>query len=457
MSIISATQTHDTLAGAAGDDNITGSRGGDLIDGAAGDDTIDGGAANLDPVGGGDTIHGGEGFDLITGRSGGLIYGEAGGDTVHAYGDALFIVDGGGGDDLIVGQDADVIASYLSAADGVHVSLQASGGQTVGGGMGADTLQGVVGLIGSHYGDTLTGAAVLDYSGGVLVGGDGDDSLTGGAGASNLTPGAGADTVVGQGGASVNYGDFTVDGDVLVHGADSGLTVDLAVSGPQAIGGGMGVDTLINIQGVYGGAYADTLSGTDGGNVLYGGDGGDSLDGRGGDDSLDGGAGNDVLLGGAGDDQLSAGDGDNLAAGGDGADRIFVGTGFSIVNGNAGDDTLNGSFTREAIGHWLRGGQGDDSIVGGAGADFISGDRGDDTVSGGLGADTFHSFSGAGLDRIMDFHQAEGDRVLLDAGTAYTVSQAGDNVVIDLGGGDMVQLMATQLSSLSPGWLVVGG
>ena len=70
----------------------------------------------------------------------------------------------------------------------------------------------------------------------------------------------------------------------------------------------------------------------------------------------------------------------------------------------------------------VRGGQGDDLVLGGDGNDYVSGDRGSDTIIGGLGADTFHSFGGAGVDRVTDFRLADGDRVLLDPGTTYTLA-----------------------------------
>lgn len=78
------------------------------------------------------------------------------------------------------------------------------------------------------------------------------------------------------------------------------------------------------------------------------------------------------------------------------------------------------------------------------------------TLSGGPGADTFHSFAGAGIDRVIDFNAAEGDRVQLDPGTSYTVAQQGADVVIDLGNGDEMILQNVQLSSLPSGWIFTG-
>lgn len=101
----------------------------------------------------------------------------------------------------------------------------------------------------------------------------------------------------------------------------------------------------------------------------------------------------------------------------------------------------------------LRGGQGDDMIFGGAGNDWLSGDLGHDTLTGGSGADIFHTFSGAGVSVVTDFNAAEGDRVMVDPGNTYTVSQVGADVHVDMTGGGEMILQNTQLSSLPGGWI----
>ncbi|MDB5418108.1 MAG: hypothetical protein JWP50_1527 [Phenylobacterium sp.] len=254
-------------------------------------------------------------------------------------------------------------------------------------------------------------------------------------------------------------------------------------------------DTLGALMGVFGGA--DSLTGSIGNDTLAGFAGADSLSGGAGDDLLNGGpainglgAGDNTISGGAGNDTIGAFDGTNYLRGDDGNDSIQGGAGFDDINGNKGDDTIDGGAAGGADwlvggqgadmivahkglnilygnlgndtlvggtgGDLMRGGQGDDSIVGGSGPDWISGDRGNDTITGGGGADIFHTFNGAGTDRVLDFHIAEGDRVQLDAGTTYTVSQVGADTVIDLGAGDKMVLVGVQLSTLTPGW-VFGG
>jgi len=62
---------------------------------------------------------------------------------------------------------------------------------------------------------------------------------------------------------------------------------------------------------------------------------------------------------------------------------------------------------------------------------------------------------------VLDFHYAEGDRVQLDPGTTFTVSQVGADTVIDMGaspGGSPNQmiLVGVTLSSLPSDWIFLG-
>jgi serralysin len=221
------------------------------------------------------------------------------------------------------------------------------------------------------------------------------------------------------------------------------------------------------IENVRAGSGDDTVTGNAAGNSLVGGAGSDRIFGATGDDTIDGGAagalgnylrgdeGNDSLAGGAnfddangnmGNDTVSTAAGDDYCVGGKDNDLLFGGDDYDLVYGNLGDDTCNGDAGNDIV----RGGQGNDLCAGGLGDDFVSGDRGDDTLSGGAGADVFHSFAEAGIDRVTDFSVAEGDRVQLDPGTAFTVSQAGADTVITMSGGQVV-LVGVAMSSLPPG------
>jgi len=174
------------------------------------------------------------------------------------------------------------------------------------------------------------------------------------------------------------------------------------------------------------------------------------LRGDAGHDSIAGGSGFDDINGNMGNDTASGGLGDDWVVGGKDSDSLSGNAGVDLVYGNLGADTCDGGAGNDVV----RGGQQNDVVLGGAGADFVSGDRGDDTMAGGTGADTFHSFKEAGLDRVTDFHLAEGDRVLLDPGTQYTVAQLGADTVITMTDGGQMVLANVQLSSLSSGWIL---
>ena len=186
--------------------------------------------------------------------------------------------------------------------------------------------------------------------------------------------------------------------------------------------------------GASAGDASDYLRGDDGNDQIWGGFAFDDINGNMGDDTLSGGLGDDWVVGGK-DNDRQAGD-----AGGD------------IVWGNLGNDTLDGGDGADQV----RGGMGDDTLTGGAGNDFVSGDRGNDTVAGGAGADLIHGSQDAGIDRVVDFSLAEGDRVLLDPGTTYTLSQVGADTVIDMGAGHQMILVGVQLSTLPPGSIFLG-
>jgi len=171
-----------------------------------------------------------------------------------------------------------------------------------------------------------------------------------------------------------------------------------------------------------------------------------------GNDLIRGGAARDSLQGNQGDDSLHGGAGDDIVVGGKDNDQQFGEDGDDIVWGNLGNDTIDGGDGNDQV----RGGQGDDVVGGGAGNDFVSGDRGNDTITGGPGADIFHDSQDAGIDRVLDFSLAEGDKVMLDPGTTYTVSQVGADTVIDMGSGNQMILVGVQASSLPAGTIFLG-
>jgi serralysin len=469
MAIITASRYRDTLVGTADADSIMGSAGPDYVTGGPGDDTIVGSDSYSEwytP----DVLRGGGGNDLVSApyNYGALLFGDNGDDTLSGSAvmpnQQFVALEGGPGNDLINGNAApgeQIVVSYVTATGGVSVNLSITTPQSVGGGAGVDTLRQLGGVLGSAHDDVISGGDTPT----LIFGGAGDDRLQAGSGGGTIRGDQGNDTMIGGSGVDwVSYADSILAEPEFAYlpsfRAAAGVRVDLAASTAQEVGAGFGSDLLISIDGVEGTRFSDTLMGDGRDNSLMGGAGDDWLEGREGADSLSGHNGADTLLGGAGNDTLSDVMGPGHLEGGDGND-VITGGGLAlpipagalaaaVANGNAGADTLSGfDFT-----DWLRGGKGDDSISGGGGNDFLSGDRGDDTISSGAGADILHSFAGAGLDRILDFDAAAGDRVQLLAGTSHTLRQEGADTIVDLGGGDMVVLVGVQLSALPAGWLL---
>jgi serralysin len=247
-------------------------------------------------------------------------------------------------------------------------------------------------------------------------------------------------------------------------------TIDLRAGFFSSVGGLTGNVSIaqnVTVENAIGGSGADSITGNIAANSIQGGAGADTVMAGAGNDSIDGGSGTSYLRGEDGDDSISGGssfddsngnmgadtihgnDGDDFSVGGKDNDLLFGDAGGDIVWGNLGNDTCDGGDGADQC----RGGQGDDSVTGGAGDDFISGDRGNDTVAGGAGADIFHTSQDAGIDRVLDFHLAEGDRVMVDPGTIYTVSQSGADTVIDMGAGNQMILVGVSMTSLTGAWI----
>jgi Ca2+-binding RTX toxin-like protein len=317
--------------------------------------------------------------------------------------------------------------------------------------------------------------------------GEGDDLLAGGGGDDSLQGNAGADQVRGDEGADLLYGG---QGDDVVFGGDdndrvfgdAGHDVVQGNAGADTVNGGDGRDTVYGGQGddrvfgdgdadrMFGDAGNDWVQGNAGHDTLNGGAGGDTMFGGQGDDLLFGDSEDDRVLGDAGDDWVQGNKGADTLEGGDGSDTVFGGQGNDMVLGQAsndllfgdeGDDFVQGNVGRDTLlggvgADLLHGGQGDDVLYGEDGADTLSGDDGDDVLFGGAGADVFMGARGGGVDRILDFSAAEGDRVYIEPGSPYSLRQEGADTIIDLGQGDRMVLVDRQLSQLSDGWIVGG-
>jgi len=139
----------------------------------------------------------------------------------------------------------------------------------------------------------------------------------------------------------------------------------------------------------------------------------------------------------------------NKIRGGPSADVLQGGRRGDDIHGRAGDDTIDGRGGDDV----LRGGRGADRVSGGDGRDWVSGDLDDDVLTGGRDADWFYVAPGFGADLVTDFNAAEGDRVQLPAGAAYSVRQVGPDAVIELEGARLT-LRGVQAGTLPVDWLV---
>lgn len=202
---------------------------------------------------------------IATSGAGGLgraVLGSALSDIVTNSGSISGTISLGAGNDLYDGTDGHILNGVVLAGDGNDTLL---------GGTGRDVLQGDAGL------DSLDG-------------GGGDDVLRGGLGADVIDGGAGSH-------------------DLLDYFGSGAVSVNLAAgdaSGSHAAG-----DEFTGIEGLAGGNFNDILVGDAQANLLWG---------RWGNDMLSGGAGNDNLLGDIGNDTLIGGAGVDVLRGGAGAD-----------------------------------------------------------------------------------------------------------------------------------------
>jgi Ca2+-binding RTX toxin-like protein len=219
--------------------------------------------------------------------------GTDGADAIYATDGTPTIINGGAGNDLLVGADQ---ADTINAGSDDDTVYGNAGNDALDGGDGDDT----------------------------MYGWDGDDTLRGGNGVDRLYGDAGNDVVDGGAGDDTLFG-WT--GHDQLRGGE----------GNDVIGGDDGNDL------VDGGAGSDALFGWSGRDVVQGGAGWDYMDGGANNDALTGGTEGDTLLGGGGGDFL---------AGGGGNDGLRLGGGADIVAFNRGDgaDTVYAPTVGEGAG-----------------------------------------------------------------------------------------------------------
>ena len=388
------------------------------------------------------TVYGGGGNDSITSGSGDdILRGGDGNDIINGNSGADGVEGGAGADTMNGGAGVGDVLVYVNSSSGVTVNLASGTGS--GGEAAGDTFSNFDSIFASSHNDTLIG--------------DGNDNwIDGGAGSDSIDGGAGFDFI-------------------SFLGATTGVTVDLN-AGVGSSGEAAG-DTYTDIEGIFGTAFGDVLtgdasdneiSGQEGNDTINGGDGVDLIEGNEGNDTLNGGNQNDLIYGGAGNDTLNGGSGVDLLTPGLGADTIDGGADADLVDyssstsavtvnldtgvgsgGEAAGDTyvnveavngsaLNDTLTGDAADNELYGQGGNDLLTGGDGKDFMDGGAGDDTIDGGAGDDAI--IGGAGAD-IID-GGADDDDINSGAGADTIDGGAGiDNVFYtDSGAGVTVNL-----------------
>jgi Ca2+-binding RTX toxin-like protein len=497
VGVVTGTDADDTLTGTAGDDTFYPGRGADTVSGGGGNDLfVPVSLSNSSPF---SYYNGDDGYDVVDASatsdhlnfyasSGAFrlnnivlkgieeVHLGSGPDSINinAAPSAVIVYAGGGNDYIITGT---VVSAFTFPNETIY---------------------------GEDGNDTITSSGGTDH----IFGGAGDDRLNfagnyaagatfdGGDGRDKIVP-TGSEIVANLGSGTLSFQGVTVLNFTSVENIDiASYTSSTAVAVNYATVIGNASDNVLRLVESWEGSPQtrlnasgwggnDTLQGAGDADTLDGGDGDDQLDGLAGDDQLLGQAGRDTLMGGDGSDTLSGGAGEDFVRGGVGADSLSGGDAFDDLHGNEGDDTVRGGLGDDWVvggkdqdilygedgfdvvygnlgndtcyggdgADWVRGGQGDDVVDGGAGDDWMAGDRGNDTVTGGAGADRFYFFAGAGLDRVTDFNSAQGDRVLLDDGQAYTLSYIAEGVLVDLGGGDQMLLVGVTQQSLGD-WLV---
>jgi Ca2+-binding RTX toxin-like protein len=286
---------------------------------------------------------------------------------------------GTGNDTSIDLSSATYQASYIDYKDGNDTATGGGSGDTFIGGVGNDTLNGSSGddlLIGGAGNDPLNGGAGND----ILRGGTGNDTMDGGAGSEDL----------------IDFSDPAV--------ATTGITFTLVQSGSNTSfnTADFGNDKYLNIEGVIGTKFSDTLTGSSGNDIIRGGGGDDTIDGAGGVDLLD----------------------FSDATGAIGTS----GTAFTFNQGTNG----GGSWSTGALA-----GLGTDAyknmegVIGQGGNDRIVGGLGADTMTGGDGADTFvFDTAPNARDTVTDFQASATDSIELSLATFTALTTASGSTLL---------------------------
>ena len=402
----------ENIIGSEHNDALTGDGGDNVIEGGDGGDTLNGGGQG----GWGDTVSYRSSDGPVTVTLGGTVEGyHAASDNLSDFeniigsrhADTLTgdgsnnVIEGLAGNDTLDGSTGTDTLSYEDSSGAVQVNLNqgdlaadnttrliktSTGGHAAGDKVTFNTFEDI---IGSRYGDTLTGdnrANTLTGRAGndTLNGDDGNDKLYGGPGNDRLNGGDDDDVLDGGPGADrLNGGDNTITGkDIASYElARAGVTLDLAAGRGRA--GEANGDTFENIEKYVGSANDDTFIASDGA------------------DDIDGGAHNGDNVG-----DTDGIDGDTVSYEKSTA-GVTVTIGGTVSGGYAANDTLTRIENVTGSDHR-------DILTGDGNANVLTGGAGNDDLKGNDGADIFRFAGRHGNDDIEDFTQGE-DKIDLSA------------------------------------------
>jgi Ca2+-binding RTX toxin-like protein len=375
--VLSGTDYRDFILAGNGDDTIYGDKGNDVLDGGGGADHVYGGDGQ-DVIYGGDIedfLDGGRGDDIVyAGTSAGALDVVIGGDgNDKLYGEAgIDEIYGGSGDD------------YIDAGGDTDLAFGDGGNDEMYGGDGPDELRGGLGD------DVLSGGSGPD----MLKGEGGDDIIFGGLG--QTAQNGDSDEVLGDVGFDISaYSDVNIALDVAADLRNQNLT---------AAGGATPFNPfnqlLVDIEGIVGSKFNDTLIGADAGI------GADGLP-----------TGDNWLIGGGGNDTFNTSVADATGSIGSGGNDLIVGDSIRLdtLIGTYGGGYLNGMDANGNATHSVIGPLGTNGLLDAAGVgtfakhftELLKTERNKDMV---LGKDT----GTAGTDDKAIFTGSRGD---------YTVTQ----------------------------------
>lgn len=401
--------------------------------------------------------------------------------SLAAVGDGNDTIDGGGGFDVLMGgPGTDQIFS------------RAGGGILLGDSLRAEVAL-TVNLVPLFNADSFQAAqdalvSALDFSAGVTLDGEGNDTIFGGSGLDLVIAGAGNDTfeaddpdsfgdgglvdvIFGNDGDDDLYGDrtsFTItfggpDDDVIIGGRNGSF--QMGNGGHDVLKGQSGVDVLIGDTLDFDGRtnVGAALRGLSEGRLSLGIDIRTIDEDQAGDDVLIGSGNFDVLVGGSGDDILEGGTGVGLLFGDSFDLSASLGLDFGALeaarHGESEDVTQSNSSGFFAKAAALLSANSSFELKG-TGNDHITGSYG----FGALGIDV--AFGGAGNDQMFTgggtvdiFFGNEGDDTIKGGGSLTQLHQAGDGSTLrDLANrrraGEALRVLALRASSFS---MMVGG